>query len=78
MACGCPVVASRIPTTMEIAEDCPIYFDVQRSEAFVEALDRALEEQRDQRRCENGLKLVHKYSWDDTARQTLSVYRELC
>ena len=27
MACGCPVVASRIPSTVEVAGDCPFYFE---------------------------------------------------
>src|SRR4030042_433317 len=26
MACGCPIVASRIPSTLEVVGDCPIYF----------------------------------------------------
>ena len=25
-ACGCPVIASSIPSTIEVVGDCPIYF----------------------------------------------------
>ena len=28
MSCGCPIIASRIPSTVEIAGECAIYFNV--------------------------------------------------
>ncbi|MFX0199677.1 MAG: glycosyltransferase family 4 protein [Candidatus Hodarchaeota archaeon] len=77
MACGCPVVASRIPSTIEVAGECPIYFEPTQVESLLDALDVALFERRDSARVQAGLKHVKRYSWDKTARQTLDVYREL-
>lgn len=77
MSCGCPVVASHIPSTLEVAGDCPIYFDLASSESFTAALETAFVEHRKQQRGEKAAALASRYSWDATARQTLQVYREL-
>jgi len=77
MACGCPVVASRIPSTLEVAGECPIYFDTSNPESLVAALDRALLEGKASQRIGLGLERVKRFSWDQTARQTLEIYRSL-
>lgn len=77
MACGCPIVASRIPSTLEVAGDVPIYFDPGQAEDLLCALDSALTEGRDSERVSKGLSRVRQYSWDKTARQTLEVYESL-
>ena len=75
MACGCPVVASRIPSTVEVAGDCPIYFEPASVDDLVCALDLALNENKESERIRLGFQHVKKYSWDATASQTLKVYR---
>lgn len=77
MACGCPVVASRIPSTIEVAGECPIYFEPNNKESLLTALDMVLFEGRDSTRVQVGFSQVKCYSWDKTARQTLDVYHEL-
>jgi len=77
MVCGCPVVASHIPSTVEIAGECPIYFEPQDRGDLLTALDTALSEGRDSERVRLGRNLVNHYSWDKTARQTLEIYRIL-
>jgi glycosyltransferase involved in cell wall biosynthesis len=77
MACGCPIVASNIPTTLEVVGECPIYFDLDRPETLSSALDQGLEEGRDSTRTREGLERASLYSWDRTARATLEVYRQL-
>lgn len=77
MACGCPVVASRIPSTIEVAGDCPVYFDPGEKEELVLALDKVLSEGRNSERCLAGLERVKDFSWERTAGQTLKVYRSL-
>ena len=77
MACGCPIVASHIPSTLEVAGSCPIYFEPTETNSLNEALDRALEEGRNSPRVQRGLQLVKQYSWDKTSRQTLEVYHGL-
>jgi glycosyltransferase involved in cell wall biosynthesis len=75
MACGCPIVASRIPSTLEVAKECPIYFEPTEPDDLVRAFDLAISEGRDSERVRAGLQAVRRYSWDETARQTLEVYR---
>jgi glycosyltransferase involved in cell wall biosynthesis len=77
MACGCPVIASRIPSTIEVAGDCPVYFEPGETEGLVAALDIALSEGRDSRRTRAGLEHVKNFSWQRTAEDTLKVYRSL-
>ncbi len=77
MACGCPVVASRIPATIEVAGECPIYFELTETDDLLAALDTALLEGRDSRRARLGLEKVKHFSWDETARRTLDVYHAL-
>jgi len=77
MSCGCPVVASRIPSTIEVAGDCPIYFDPMEEDGLLNALDIALSEGRNSKRVRTGLEKVKSYSWNKTAAQTLEVYRNI-
>ena len=77
MACGCPVVASRIPSTIEVAGDCPVYFDPRETEDLLLALDKVLLEGRDSQRSLVGLERVKDFSWERAAEQTLKVYRSL-
>lgn len=77
MTCGCPVVASRIPSTIEVAGDCPIYFNPMEEDDLLNALDVALSEGRNSERVRTGLEKVKSYSWDRTAAQTLEVYRNI-
>jgi len=77
MACGCPIIASRIPSTIEVAKDCPIYFDPSEEDELLDALDIALSEGRNSERVQAGLERVKSYSWDKTATQTLGVYRAI-
>lgn len=77
MACGCPVVASRIPSTIEIAGDLPYYFDIGNTESFLSALDQAVDEGRDSEKVLKGLFYVKKFSWDKTTADILNVYSSL-
>ncbi len=77
MACGCPIVASRMPSTLEVAENVPIYFEPGQPEDLMCALDNALLEGRNSRRALEGLSHVKRYSWDKTAKQTIEVYKSI-
>jgi alpha-1,3-rhamnosyl/mannosyltransferase len=77
MACGCPVIASDIVATREVAGDCPLYFEPSRYESLISALDLALNESDIERRRTAGLARVNRFSWDETAHRTLEVYRSL-
>jgi glycosyltransferase involved in cell wall biosynthesis len=76
MACGCPVVSSRIPACLEVAGDCGVYFDPKSADDMRRALDIAVGEARKSSRIARGLEKARRYSWDRTAQQTLDAYRE--
>jgi glycosyltransferase involved in cell wall biosynthesis len=78
MACGCPIVASYIPSTLEVCADIPIYFDRIDAVACRAALEQARLEGRGSERARRGLAWVQRYSWEQTARLTLDVYRTAC
>ena len=78
MACGCPIVASHIPSTIEVAGDCPIYFDPSEVDSLLVALDITVSKGRDSEGVQSGFRQVEQYSWDDTAKKTLEVYHALC
>jgi glycosyltransferase involved in cell wall biosynthesis len=77
MACGCPVVASRIPSTQEIAGEIPIYFDSDDVDDLVAALDQSVLEGRSSLRTKLGIEIASRFSWDRTAQLTLDVYKSL-
>ena len=75
MACACPVVASSIPSTREVAGDIPFYFEAGKPESLIEALDVCIEKnRRDPNQVKAGLLWVKKYSWQKTAQAMIDVY----
>ena len=77
MACGCPVIASSILSTIEVAGACPVYFEPAEIDHLVNAFDVVLSEGRNSERTKAGIEHVKQYSWDKTAAQTLKVYRAI-
>jgi glycosyltransferase involved in cell wall biosynthesis len=77
MRCGCPIVASRIPSTLEVAGTCPIYFEPEDEFSLMAAFNVALSEGRNPARVDLGIENANRYSWDNTARQTLRVYNRM-
>jgi len=76
MACGTPVISSNISAMPEILGDAPLYFDPYNVDDIAKAMKRIIEDKnlRDQL-VNKGLEQVKKYSWKDTARKTLEVYK---
>ncbi len=77
MACNCPVVASLLPSSVEVAGDFPTYFDLTQHGALEAALDMELNRGRQPERLQAGYSRVRAFSWDKTARETLEAYRSL-
>jgi len=77
MACGCPVVASRIPTTVEVAGEHVVFFEPDSSEGLRDALDVAVSDGRSSARVSRALDRVKMFSWDRAAEQTLAIYHRL-
>lgn len=78
MACGTPVVASHRSAIPEVAGEAGILIDPESPETIAEALVRVLTDENLQSRMrEKGLKQAREYSWEKTARQTVSAYKEV-
>jgi glycosyltransferase involved in cell wall biosynthesis len=77
MACACPIVASKIPSTLEIAENIPFYFNSGKLDELNNALNQAISVEKNSNRVEQGLKRSQQFSWDITARKTLEFYRRI-
>jgi glycosyltransferase involved in cell wall biosynthesis len=77
MACGAPVVTSDRTALPEVAGDAGLLIDPESVEALADAMtriltDRALAGDLSRR----GLERSRRFSWAETARQTLAVYRD--
>lgn len=77
MACGCPIVASRIPSTLEVAGQIPFYFDPRDTDELQAALAAASEPNSRPERGRAGTAHARGYTWDQTARQFLAGYRQV-
>jgi glycosyltransferase involved in cell wall biosynthesis len=72
MACGTPVVAFADPALVEVAADAAVYAEpADLAGAILHALDR-----RDELRAA-GLVRAQQFSWRETARRTVEVYRQV-
>lgn len=76
MACGAPVIASRIPTLLETLDDAAHFFDPQSSEQLTQAiLEVTTNQDLRQRLMSAGLERVSQFSWERTAQLTFEVYQ---
>lgn len=74
MACGCPIIASDIPSTKEIAKNYPLYFPASDISMLVRTLDLAFESQITLDKIQYGLEIVKEYSWAKSAENTTKLY----
>jgi glycosyltransferase involved in cell wall biosynthesis len=72
MACGTPVVCFPDAAMREVAGDAAVFAD---EHELADAIRRALAEREQFARA--GLERARLFSWDETARRTLEVYREV-
>jgi len=75
MASGTPVVAAASGSVPEIAGDAAVLVDPSDPVALAGGIERALADRK--RLVDAGLERAKRYSWAETARRTLAVYREL-
>lgn len=76
MGCGCPVIASDIPSSREVAGSCARYFDPLSPTALTAALDAVLDSPRGGRvAC--GLQRAREFSWDKTSQALHGIYSSL-
>jgi alpha-1,3-rhamnosyl/mannosyltransferase len=78
MACGAPVLASSAAALPEVGGDAAAYVDPDDEAGWAEALRTLLQDTGTRDRMRRaGLERAAGFSWDDTARQTWDVYREV-
>ncbi len=78
MACGTPVVASKASSLPEIGGDAPLYAPADDAGAWAEALRRVTDDAPLRERLRNaGLERVKRFSWDESARRHLALFREV-
>ena len=78
MSCGTPVVTANVAGTAEIAGDAALLVDPRNVGALAEAMGRLLSD--DALRTDlraRGLERAKQFSWQRTARETLSVYESV-
>ena len=78
MACGTPVLTSNVSATAEVADGAALLVDPRSVDALASALGRLLTDdalRADLRR--RGLARAAEFSWERTARETLSVYEKV-
>lgn len=78
MACGTPVVSSRASALPEIAGDAALYAPPDDADAWAAALQRIVRDAplRERLRTE-GLRRAQLFSWDESARQHLTLFQSV-
>jgi len=74
MACGTPVVTSAGGATEEVAGGAAVLVDPLDTAGIASGIEEAIARREELRRL--GLERAHAFSWDESARRTLDVYRE--
>jgi glycosyltransferase involved in cell wall biosynthesis len=78
MACGCPVVTSKEGSLAEVAGDSAFYVDAYDMESIAKGIKKVFEDTNLQKELsEKGLENVKRFSWKNTASQTLKVYESV-
>ena len=77
-ACGCPVVASSIPSFREVAGAAAEYFDPEDASGIASSVEKVVRDsQRATDLIEMGCQRLKVFSWEKAARSTLEVYRSV-
>jgi glycosyltransferase involved in cell wall biosynthesis len=77
MACGAPVVASRIPSIVEVCRDSAILVEPRSVDALATALEKLLDDDDERARLSlAGARRATEFSWEQTAQLTRAAYNE--
>jgi glycosyltransferase involved in cell wall biosynthesis len=78
MSMNCPVLVNRTSSLPEICGDAAFYFDATNSEELARSLISVLGDSQElSRKRRLGLQRVGLYDWQQSAKSTLAIYREL-
>lgn len=78
MACGTPVISSDVSAMPEILGDAPLYFDPYNIDSIAKAMSKIVSDEKLRTQLsKKGLEQAKKYSWAETGKGTLEVYKEV-
>lgn len=77
MACGCPVACSNTTSLPEVAGDAGAFFDPQKPDQIAETIWSVWDDEAKQSEMrERGHNRTLFFTWDETVRKTIEVYRK--
>lgn len=76
MKCGCPIIASDIPTTREVAADVPFYFRSGDSALLSIMLEQISSDSCVVRKRDIGFDIAKAYNWRNTAEAVIDSYKK--
>ncbi len=78
MACGTPVISSKVSCMPEILGDAAEYFDPLNTDNMARAMAKIIQNHTlREGLIKKGLEQVKKYNWDETAKKTIEVYKKV-
>lgn len=78
MACGAPVITSRIRSIMEVVGDAAHLVEPRDAKALAESIIQLLEDERERERLSRrGRERAREFTWEKTAARTLELYRQV-
>lgn len=78
MACGAPVVSSQAASMPEVLGDAALLVEATNTELLAHAMEQVLsDKQLATSLVDRGFAQCRRYSWIDTANQTLGIYRKV-
>ncbi|MBI3815888.1 MAG: glycosyltransferase family 4 protein [Nitrospinae bacterium] len=78
MACGCPVVASKIASLPEVCGDAACYIDPYNIESIAEGINRVITDKALQESLRiKGLERAKIFSWEKSAKEHLNVFEDV-
>jgi alpha-1,3-rhamnosyl/mannosyltransferase len=78
MACGCPVICSRAASMPEAGGDAALYIDPLNVDSLVHAIEVLTPDTGLQQRLKRaGFARAEQFSWENTARKTVDIFRRV-
>ncbi len=78
MACQVPVVVSEVPAHREVAGDAACFVDPENPVSIADGIEQVWnDESLREKLISEGSQRVTLFTWDETARKTLALYRQL-
>lgn len=76
-ACGTPVIVSNVASLPEVCDDCVLYINPDKQDELKDAIEILLKDENLQEVLrEKGLKQAQKFSWEDSARKHLELFKK--